>query len=258
VGDLTVLAHDGLRVTDVLFYSIDPDLDGLIFHRFRGKFDLVASSKDLDLLLGRLGADFLDQNSEAWVGLRAAVLGQDRPASAEWDLVFDVVEGLDSTGLNLAFWVNFCGDSSVDVGPAADVLRSSNVKGLEFNWEWDVLECHILDWGLNSDIDVLLGSGVNEEIDLDLVLWVVDFNHGLLRVPVVVGLDSSEDLVGDVLEDGRNILVLNFHFVVHQVAGFEEWRVDSNRRAEVFVFASLFILVHGIFGVFLLHASLFL
>jgi len=158
----------------------------------------------------------------------------------------------------LADWVNFRGDSSVDISPAADVLGSSNVEWLEFHWEWNVLEGHILNWGLNSDIDVLLGSGVNEEIDLDLVLWVVDFNHGLLRVPVVVGLDGSEDLVGDVLEDGGNILVLNFHFVVHQVAGFEEWRVDSNRRAEVFVFASFFILVHGIFGVFLLHASLFL
>jgi len=218
----------------------------------------VASSKDLDLLLARLRADFADQNGEAWVGLRAAILGQDGPASAEWDLVFDTVEGLDSSGLDLADWVNFCGDMSVDIGPASDVLGSSNVEWLEFHWEWDVLEGHILNWGLNSDIDVLLGSWVKEEIDLDLVLWVVDFNHGLLRVPVVVGLDSSEDLVGDVLENGRNILVVNFNFVVHQVAGFKEWRVDSNRRAEVFVLASFFILIHGIFGVFLEHASLFL
>jgi len=258
LGDLSVLAHDGLRVTDVLLNSVNPDLDGLIFHRFGGKLDLVASSKDLDLLLGRLRADFTDQNSEAWVGLRAAVLGQDGPASGEWDLVFNIVEGLDAAGLNLAFWVNLTRDSSVDIGPAADVLGSSNVERLEFHWEWNVLEGHILNWGLNSDIDVLLGSWVNEEIDLDLVLWVVDFNHGLLRVPIVVGLDSSEDLVGDVLEDGGNILVLNFNFVVHQFAGFEEWRVDSNRRAEVLVLASFFILIHGIFGVFLEHSSLFL
>lgn len=173
-------------------------------------------------------------------------------------MVFNIVEGLDASGLDLADWVNFTGDSSVNVSPAADVLGSSNVEWLEFHWEWDVLEGHILNWGLNSDIDVLLGSGVNEEIDLDLVLWVVNLNHGLLRVPVVVGLDGSEDLVGDVLEDMRNILVLNFNFVVHQFAGFIEWRVDSNRRAEVFVLASFLILVHGIFGVFLEHASLFL
>jgi len=258
LSNLSVLAHDGLRVTDVLFYSIYPDLDGLVFQRFGGKLDLVASSKDLDLLLARLRADFADQNGEAWVGLRAAILGQDRPASAEWDLVFDTIEGLDATGLELADWVNFSGDCSVDISPAADVLSSSNVEWLEFHWEWNVLEGHILNWGLNSDVDVLLGSWVNEEIDLDLVLWVVDFNHGLLRVPVVVGLDSSEDLVGDVLEDGRNVLVLNFDSVVHQFAGFEEWSVDSNRRAEVFILASFFILVHGRFGVFLEHASLFL
>lgn len=79
----------------------------------------MEGAHDLHLLLAGAGGQLLHEDSEV---LALTILGQDRPACGDGDLILDLVKGLDLMGADLADWAHLLGETLKELAQAVQFL----------------------------------------------------------------------------------------------------------------------------------------
>jgi len=158
-NDDVFVIHDVLELFRLVFAAVEFDLDRLVLLGFRGQDEAVAAGDDLDFLLLRFLAEFADEDGEFGFFVGAAILGQDGPAGGQRDGIFNIIEGLDGAGADAADG-HGVGIHLEDIVEGTNGADATDVHRDDADGERDILEGGVLTGGLDGDVDVLAGLGV--------------------------------------------------------------------------------------------------
>jgi len=241
---------------------VDGDHD--LFTRLgqRGEDDFVRAGFDFQFLEIRAVGNFADHDNEAWV--RRAVFGQNDVFGGHWNGDFDVAEGVDSAATDLAcgggFVVvfgfarpgvhGFIGISAPHVhgffgvfAPQVFQVRSSCFHGSEDVRSWDIADERVFFRGFDFKVDVLFVHRADGYDAADFVFRVADHDLGNIGLFVEMVFQQVKNFVGVVLNEKRNIVVIDIDVIFQDVRQFGGEFVSEGGLTSVFV-----ILVHAVFG----------
>jgi len=241
---------------------VDGDHD--LFTRLgqRGEDDFVCAGFDFQFLEIRAVGNFADHDNEAWG--RRAVFGQNDVLGGQRNSDFDVAEGVDSAATDLAcgggFVVvfgfappgvhGFIGISAPHVhgffgvfAPQVFQVRSSCFHGSEDVRSWDIADECVFLRGFDFKVDVLFVDRADGYDAADFVFRVADHDLGDIGLFVEMVFQHVENFVGVVLNEKRNVVVIDINVIFQDVRQFGGEFVSDGGVTSVFV-----ILVHAVFG----------
>lgn len=120
--------------------------------------------------------------------------------------------------------------------------RAAVVQWANLERKWDALDVHALLWGLDGDVDALVGFRIKGDLGTDAV-WLVADNRVDVSLPVITVLEGAEDFVGDVAERRWDVLVLKIEEVLVEASILVRFLVAGNWRLEVLVLIVLAVLI---------------
>lgn len=104
---------------------------------------------------------------------------------------------------------------------------------------------------LNGNIQTLFGLSIQNEFGSDFILLVLHLDLIHIRLPEIVMFQGAVQLVRDVLQRWRHVLVIDIHSVFQHVADLLQEILLGQGRAPTFVlFALLFLGVLFVFALF--------
>ena len=195
---------------DLLSVDLDDDLVVSGFH-----LDDGVLGDDLHLLVFGFLVDLLHHDGER---LARAVLGDDGVAGSDGGLVDDFVEGLDSLSVDAAFGAAGVAHVLEEFADGVDFtglfLAADQGEGLDGGGELDVGEADTLGGGLDGDVEVLAGAGVDDDGGEEVVVTSLDQlgGFGVPHVPdLQVFVDSGPEgfrFFGD-LVGGEDVVLVD-------------------------------------------------